>query len=145
VPRGSALSGSCVCQTERKASGKGRMTNSLKGALLSGLVLPGLGQVFLKHYKRGAVLILTVLVSLSVIVMKAVQHALVVLEKIESEGGAITMHSISKATARASSTFDSVTVSFFTLLIILCWIIGIIDAYRIGKKRDIAGASSDPT
>jgi hypothetical protein len=119
------------------------MTSSLKGALLSGLVLPGLGQIFLKKYKRGAILILTVLLSLSVIVMKAVQHALVVLDRIESEGGAITMNAISKAAAQASSTFDSLTVSFFTLLIILCWIIGIIDAYRIGRKRDIAGASSN--
>ncbi len=119
------------------------MTKSLKGALLSGLVLPGLGQVFLKQYKRGAVLILTVLVSLSVIVVKAVQHAFAILEKIESEGGAISMNTISKAAAQASSTFDSLTFNFFTLLIIICWIIGVIDAYRIGKKMDIAGASTD--
>ena len=39
------------------------MKNSLKGALLSGLVFPGLGQVVLKHYKRGFALMLTVSVS----------------------------------------------------------------------------------
>ena len=29
------------------------MNNSIKGAIFSGLVFPGLGQVILKYYKRG--------------------------------------------------------------------------------------------
>ncbi len=110
------------------------MNNSLKGALLSGLIFPGLGQVALKHYKRGAVIMLTVLVSLSVVVVKAVQHALAILEKIESEGGAISMSTISNAATQASTTSVSLTFNLILLLIILCWIIGVVDAYRIGKK-----------
>jgi hypothetical protein len=121
------------------------MTNSLKGALLSGLVLPGLGQVSLKHYKRGAVLMLTVLISLSVIVAKAAQLALTILEKLEIEGGAISVSAIAQAVTQASSPSDSLTVNFFTLLIILCWVIGVVDAYRIGKKLDIAAAPKSPT
>ncbi|OEU68072.1 MAG: hypothetical protein BBJ57_11855 [Desulfobacterales bacterium PC51MH44] len=113
------------------------MNNSLKGAVLSGLVFPGLGQVVLKHYKRGAVLILTVLLSLSVIVVKVVQQALAILEKIESEGGTIDKNTISNAAAQASTTFGSLTFNLVLLLIMLCWIIGVVDAYRIGKKMDI--------
>ena len=113
------------------------MNNSLKGALWSGLVFPGLGQVILKHYKRGAVIILTVLVGLSVIVVKAVQHALVILEKIELEGGAIDMSTISKAATQASTTSESLIFNLALLLIMFCWIIGTIDAYRIGRKKDI--------
>ena len=73
------------------------MNNSLKGAFFSGLIFPGLGQVVLKHYKWGAVVMLTVLVSLSVVVVKTVQHGLAILDKIESEGGTITMSTISNA------------------------------------------------
>jgi len=113
------------------------MNNSLKGALLSGLIFPGLGQVVLKAYKRGAVIMLTVLVSLSVIVVKAVQHVLAILEKIESAGGAISMSTISNAATQASTTSGSLTVNLLLLLVILCWIIGVVDAYRIGKKKDI--------
>jgi hypothetical protein len=105
-----------------------------KGTLLSGLIFPGLGQIVLKHYKRGAVIMLTVLVSLSVVVVKAVQHALAILEKIESEGGAISMSTISNAATQASTTSVSLTFNLILLLIILCWIIGVVDAYRIGKK-----------
>jgi len=40
------------------------MSNSLKAALLSGLVFPGIGQVVLKRYRRGVVLMLIVLACL---------------------------------------------------------------------------------
>ena len=112
------------------------MNNSLKGAFLSGLVFPGLGQIVLKHYKRGAVIMLTVLVSLSVIIIEAVQKAFTILEKIESKGGTIDMNTISKAATQASTTSDSLIFSFALLLIIFCWIIGVVDAFRIGKKKD---------
>ncbi len=46
------------------------MKNSLKGAFLSGLIFPGLGQIILKHYKRGTVIMLTVLVGMSVFIVK---------------------------------------------------------------------------
>lgn len=118
------------------------MNNSLKGAFLSGLIFPGLGQFVLKNYKRGAVIMLTVLVSLSVVVVKAVQHALAILEKVESEGGAISMSTISNAATQASTTSGSLTFNLVLLLVILCWIIGIVDAYRIGKKKDIEEGSA---
>ena len=112
------------------------MNNSLKGALLSGLVFPGLGQVILKYYKRGAVLMLVVSASLLVILIKAVQQAFAILEKIQSEGGVIDMSTISKAAAQASTSFGSLTFKIALLLLMLCWIIGVVDAYRIGKKTE---------
>jgi hypothetical protein len=118
------------------------MSNSLKGALLSGLILPGLGQVFLKHYIRGAALILAALVCLSSMVVKTMENALAIHEKLGLKGGAISMSDISKAAAQASSTSDSLNFNFLALLLMLCWIIGVVDAYRIGKKMDMAGAST---
>ncbi len=117
------------------------MNNSLKGAFWSGLVFPGLGQVVLKHYKRGAVIMLMVLISISVVVVKAVHSALAILEKIELESGAISMSTISNAATQASSTSGSLTFNFFLLLTILCWIFGVVDAYRIGKEKDIEEGS----
>ena len=115
------------------------MNNSLKGALLSGLVFPGLGQVILKHYKRGAVLILAVSASLLVILIKAVQQAFTILKEIELEGGAINLSAISKAATQASTTSESLIFKLLSLLIIFCWIIGVVDAYRIGRRKDIEG------
>jgi TM2 domain-containing membrane protein YozV len=126
----------------KKNKEKGTMKHAIKGGLLSGLIFPGLGQVVLKRYGRGVVIILAVLVSLFVAVVTAVQHALVILEKIQSRGGEISMKTISDAATRASSTSVSLIFNLALLMIIFCWIFGIIDAYRIGRKKDIEEGST---
>ena len=113
------------------------MNNALKGALLSGLIFPGLGQVALKHYKRGGVIMLTVIVSLAVVTVKSVQLALTILEKIELEGGIISMDTILDAATQASANSGSLTFNLLFLLISVCWIIGTVDAYIIGRKIDL--------
>jgi hypothetical protein len=113
------------------------MKNSMKGAVFSGLVFPGLGQVVLRHYKRGIALALTVLLSLLVVVVKALRQAFTILEKIEAEGRVIDMSTISSAAAQASTTSENLVYNFVSLLIILLWIIGIVDAYRLGRKKDL--------
>ncbi len=118
------------------------MKNSLKGAFWSGLIFPGLGQIILKHYKRGAVIMITVLVGMSVFIVKAVQNALDILEKIQSQGGVISMSTISNAATQASATSGNLTFNIVLLLVILCWIIGVVDAYRIGKIKDIEEGST---
>jgi hypothetical protein len=113
------------------------MNNSSKGALLSGLVFPGLGQVFLKHYKRGIAMMLVVLAGFSIVVSEATEQALTILEKVEAQGGAIDMRTISDAATQASTTFGSLTVNCALSLMILCWVIAVVDAYRIGRKKDL--------
>jgi len=118
------------------------MKNSMKGALLSGLVFPGVGQVSLKHYKKGIALILIASVTMLLIIVKAVQHALIILNEIQLEGGVIDERAILNATAQASTISDSFIFNVTLLLIILCWIVGVVDAYRIGKKKDIEERST---
>ena len=113
------------------------MNNSFKGALYSGLVFPGLGQVVLKKHKKGIPLILVVAVSVVIFITKALQEAFAILNIIESSGGAIDMNTISRAANQAVTSSDSLTLELLLYFIILCWIIGIIDAYRIGRKKDI--------
>ena len=100
-------------------------------------MFPGLGQVIFKHYKRGIVLMVTVFAILMVIVLKTVQYALTILETIELEGGVIDLQTITDAATQASSSSDSVIYNLGFLLIVICWIFGIVDAYRIGKKKDL--------
>lgn len=113
------------------------MKNSIKGALLSGLAFPGIGQISLKHYKRGIALILVTLAILIAFVAKVTQQAFVILEKIELERGAIDLNAISNAATQASNTSDSLILNFLLGLMIFFWIIGVVDAYRIGKKMDL--------
>jgi hypothetical protein len=112
------------------------MKNSFKGALLSGAVFPGLGQVVLKHYARGIALMLTVFGCLLVIIVRAVHQASAILEKNMLAGGAIDMNTISEAATRATTNSHSTTFTLILLLLIACWIFAVVDAYRIGKQTD---------
>jgi len=104
---------------------------------LSGLVFPGLGQIVLKHYKRGIALLIVVTGCLLAIVVQAVQTAMVILRDIESKRGVIDMDNISNAATRATAASNSLVFNSLILIIVLCWIIGTVDAYRIGKKEDL--------
>ena len=75
--------------------------------------------------------------NMLLIIVKVVQQAFIILEKIELEGGVINGGAISNAVAQVSTTSGSLIFKIALLLIILCWIIGVVDAYRIGEKKDI--------
>jgi TM2 domain-containing membrane protein YozV len=113
------------------------MKHSLRGALLSGAVFPGLGQMVLRHYVRGITLMLVVSACLFVIVGMAVKEALAILETIQMQTGAIDSATLSRVAVQASTRSDSGVFKFFLFLMVFCWLAGIVDAYRIGKKKDL--------
>jgi len=118
------------------------MNNAVKGALLSGLVFPGLGQVMLKHYKRGIALMFAVSVGLLVVIVKVTQQAFTILERIESEGRGVDMGAALNAAHQSFTASDSLIYGFVSLWIIFCWIIGVVDAYTAGRKKDLAQSAS---
>ena len=115
------------------------MNRSVKGALLSALVFPGVGQIWLKLYIRGIALIVVVLAAAAVVVKKAAQQAFAVLEKIESEGGAVDIVAILRSASHPPDSSQATTLACG--LIVLCWIVGIVDAYVMGRKMDMADQS----
>lgn len=117
------------------------MNNAIKGMLLSGLVWPGLGQVVLKSYKRGIALMLFVLIAFIWVVVSASRQALAVLEKVASEGGAVDMESISHAASQATTAGDHLLSRLTLLLMLVCWLVGVVDAYATGRKIDLEGRS----
>ncbi len=113
------------------------MTNATKGLLLSALVFPGLGQMTLKRYQRGVVLVLVTVVGLVAIVAQATREAWRILATIESEGGVIDEAAMSRAIAQATSWSGSLGFNLLLVAIALCWVYAAIDAYRIGKQQDL--------
>ena len=118
------------------------MSNALKGALFSGLLFPGYGQVILKHYKRGIVLMSTVFAILMAMVSETVHYAFTIFEKIELAGGAIDIQSITEAASQATANSESLLYHLELLLITICWIFGMVDAYRLGKRKDLEEQSA---
>ncbi len=113
------------------------MSNSLKGALLSGLVFPGCGQYSQKHYLRGTALMLASLAGLIVIGFKVTRQSLAILDKIDLKSGTIDMTTILNAVNQADASSNNFLYRYASLLILSCWILGIVDAFMIGRKRDL--------
>jgi len=78
-------------------------------------------------------------------VAQAVQQALAILDRIEAEGGAVSMDTITDMATQASTTGGDFTLNLVWLLLFLCWIFGIVDAYRIGKKQDMEATHTSQT
>ena len=115
------------------------MSRSTTAVVLSALVLPGAGQLYLKHYWRGIVLIGVSLICLWFIVERAMQQASAVLVKLESEGGALDAGQLSDLISQTSNSSGS---SAATLVLAGCWLFGIVDAYRLGKLESNGAAQS---
>ena len=112
------------------------MDNALKGVLLSALVFPGLGQLVLKHTRRGIVLMLVVTAALAVIVTIAVRQALVILEDIERSGSALDPATVAQAASQASAAASGWLPAVATLVLVGCWVFAVLDAWRIGRHMD---------
>jgi hypothetical protein len=112
------------------------MTRSTKAALLSGLVFPGLGHVFLKQYLRGSILILVALVSLSAIVKIALQQAQLIVDRVVSGEVPLETGAIAELVTRSSNGSDDLLSTVSMVVLIGCWLIGIIDSYRAGADNN---------
>ncbi|MFH2119839.1 MAG: hypothetical protein ABIJ25_05510, partial [Pseudomonadota bacterium] len=68
------------------------MKSAIKAALLSALVFPGLGQMYLKRYVRGLIPMVLTLTGLGVLITQATVGALQELEKMQSQGGLVDLN-----------------------------------------------------
>jgi len=112
------------------------MNHTLKGVLLSGLVLPGLGQVVQKRIKRGIVLMLVVVTALVVTIANAVRHARSILEKIEAGGVPPDLAEITALARQAVTPADQLATNLALGLVAASWLVGILDAYLTGRRLD---------
>ena len=112
------------------------MKNAIKGALFSGLVFPGLGQMVLKQKMRGAIIVLAVLTSLYFLVMKIMETAMAIVEDVQSQGGIVNVANVAETATRLTTESAETSLNLLLILILICWIASTIDAYRIGKQLD---------
>lgn len=112
------------------------MKRSTKAALLSGLVFPGIGHLYLKRYIPGIILCVASASAVYFIVSVAMTTALEVVEKIQSNSGsaALDIASITEMVSQQSSGTEQ-PVNIATLVLLICWLIGIVDSYRQGRTQ----------
>ena len=110
------------------------MSKSIKAALLSALIFPGAGHVYLKSYGRGIALLVLSAIFIFILMSKVFDQANAVLQKFQAEGGVIDPARILELASQTSPTADTPALGVATLGLIACWLIGVADAYRLGKR-----------
>ncbi len=112
------------------------MTRSIKAALQSGLIFPGIGHMALKQYLRGSILMISALIALSVIVTVAFKRALTIVDSIKSGEIPLETGTITELVFNSTSGADSSIVNISVIVFGACWLIGIIDSYRRGITQE---------
>ncbi len=111
---------------------------SYKAALLSLFLFPGLGHLYLKRYRRGLVIIIFFLTGLgymvwfiTVSVMNRLDDIMVIIE-----GGTKNPRGLPDIVgSKILTTGPYQEVIYY--IIIGFWIFAVIDAYRIGRQREL--------
>jgi TM2 domain-containing membrane protein YozV len=111
---------------------------SYKAALLSAFVFPGVGQIFLKKFWRGLGIMVLVFSGLGYMIWSATVVALKSLDDamLKMKAGTANMPEISDIVG--SKTLNTDPYYNIVLYLIICfWIFAIIDAYQIGKQKEL--------
>lgn len=86
----------------------------------------------LKQYLRGSILMLSALMALSVFVTIAIKQALTVVDRINIGEIPIEAGAITELVSKSISGAESSILNIAALVVGACWLMGIIDSYRLG-------------
>ena len=120
------------------------MKQSYKAALFSALLYPGSGHLLLKHYPMGLLLAGTATGCLGALLLRAFAIAGAISDKILNGDIPLDMVRISNEISLQSAASGSTTVTIATWLLVVCWLVGTADAFRLGRRRDESDRKASP-
>lgn len=120
------------------------MNYRIKSALLSGLIIPGLGQIYLKYYIRGLLYAIPTLVYFTIVFYKIYLLIAMIIEKF----GRIAHYGIDIAVLEKEieifiQTQNLYLYHYLFYLITIIWLVSIIDGYYLGKQKSILEKNQD--
>ncbi len=119
------------------------MGQSLKAALLSAFAFPGSGHFILKKKVRGTLLAAVTILCLGVLLSTALEKAQEISLKIQSGEIPFDLARITEEASKLASGDGTQQAEIATYLLLFCWLVGIIDAYRLGRLEDKADSARE--
>ena len=119
------------------------MNLATKAALYNALLFPGWGEIYLKKYKRGILIIIAVIAGSLSILWSIVHTTMKILRFAPFKKGTVTFSAVMQLTIDSIKALNLFYISLILLSMILLWIISIIDAYLLGKE-EMAKVSTAP-
>jgi len=110
------------------------MNKSLKAALLSALIYPGIGHLSLKRYLSAIVLIIGFSIPMILLFKQIIEKANQVVAQIEHGQVGMDISSISNA-LNTTAGGSMQTLNSYTYLMLAIWVIALLDIYRVRDRK----------
>ena len=110
------------------------MNNSIKAALLSALIFPGVGQISAGYKQRGWIIVGVNVMLVFLIIREIMKKAYTVIAEMQKSGSPMDIESVSNATSKLAGFSDNIFLNILLILLVIFWLYSIFDAYRAGKK-----------
>lgn len=113
------------------------MKESVKGVILSGLVYPGVGQLVAGSVLTGAGFVSVTTAGLLIILYRLTQRIYHAIDQLLALLNGETPNIATFIQLISRSTYKNWRVESFCLILVMCcWLVSILHAYLIGRKRD---------
>ena len=118
------------------------MNLATKAALYNALLFPGWGQIYLKKYKKGVLIIIAITAGCISILWSVAQATINILKIAPIKKGTVTFSVVVQLAIDAVKALNLFYLYLILFFMILLWILSIIDAYLIGKKEMMKSSMS---
>ncbi len=108
------------------------MKKSIKAALLSALVYPGVGHFFLKKSLMGVIFAGVFSIPLYFVISEIIAKAETIVDQITSGEIALDSAVISASLSNSMSGVEGQALDMNIYVLIIIWVVAIIDSYRRG-------------
>jgi len=119
------------------------MRQSVKAALFSAFVFPGSGHYLLKKPVQGSLLAGVSVMCVVALVSAALEKAQEISFKIQSGEIPLDITRITDEVSKQVAGSSTQLTDFSTYLLLVCWLAGIVDSYRVGWLQDKAENTGD--
>ena len=120
------------------------MKRSTRAALLSAFIFPGIGHFTVGRPLVGLLLVLASLCGGAYLTSEAVRSAMRVVDQLETGDFPPTTAGIADLASKAEADTNTVLPRLVSMGLCLCWLIGIVDSYRIGRRQDAEATGRSP-
>ena len=111
------------------------MNKSLKALLVSVLIYPGAGHLFLKKYVSGFSLIGAFTVPLLMVIIELIDKTNQIIARIESGDIPLETGAVRDAVSQLMAGEAGQSIDFKIIVMIAIWVVAAADAYRVGKRE----------